>query len=47
MGLLGLVSTFYVLIIDGSLNGPVIGGIFTVVAFGAFGKHLKMFSQLC
>lgn len=41
MGLLGLVSTFYVLMIDGSLNGPVIGAIFTVVAFGAFGKHLK------
>lgn len=41
MGLLGLVSTFYVLIIDGNLNGPVVGGIFTVVAFGAFGKHLK------
>lgn len=41
MGLLGLVSTFYVLIIGANLNGPVVGGIFTVVAFGAFGKHLK------
>lgn len=41
MGLLGLFSTIYIYIIHGNLNGPVIGGIFTVVAFGAFGKHLK------
>lgn len=41
MGLLGLLSTAYVLLIGGELNGPVIGGIFTVVGFGAFGKHLR------
>ncbi|MFW6016779.1 MAG: DUF1576 domain-containing protein [bacterium] len=41
MGLLGLVSTFYIIIVNGQLNGPIIGGIFTVVAFGAFGKHIK------
>lgn len=41
MGLLGLFSTLYIYIIHGNLDGPVIGGIFTVVAFGAFGKHLK------
>ncbi|TDO73384.1 uncharacterized protein DUF1576 [Halanaerobium saccharolyticum] len=41
MGLLGLFSTIYIFLIKGNLNGPVIGGIFTVVAFGAFGKHLK------
>ncbi len=41
LGILGLFSTAYVLIMGGELNGPVIGGIFTVVGFGAFGKHLK------
>jgi hypothetical protein len=28
-------------LIKGDLNGPTIGGIFTVVGFGAFGKHPK------
>ncbi len=41
MGVLGLISTCYVLILRGNLNGPVIGGIFTVVGFAAFGKHAK------
>lgn len=41
MGLLGILSLIYVFIIGGDLNGPVIGGIFAVVAFGAFGKHIK------
>lgn len=41
MGLLGLISTSFSLAVGGELNGPVIGGIFTVVGFGAFGKHIK------
>ncbi len=41
MGLLGLVSLTYVLLIGGELNGPVIGGIFTVVGFAAYGKHIR------
>lgn len=41
MGLLGFVSTAYVILTGGALNGPVLGGIFTVVGFGAFGKHVK------
>lgn len=41
MGILGLFSTVLVLLIGGDLNGPTIGGIFTIVGFGAFGKHLK------
>lgn len=41
MALLGALSVGYVLLIGGELNGPVIGGIFTVVGFGAYGKHLK------
>lgn len=41
MAFLGLMATGYVLAVGGELNGPVIGGIFTVVGFGAFGKHVK------
>lgn len=41
MGILGFVTTLYVLLVKGQLNGPIIGGIFTVVGFGAFGKHIK------
>lgn len=41
MGLLGFVSTGYILFHGGELNGPTIGGILTVVGFGAFGKHLR------
>ncbi|WP_187289434.1 DUF1576 domain-containing protein [Xylanimonas cellulosilytica] len=39
MGLLGLMSLAFVLAVGGELNGPVLGGIFTVVGFGAYGKH--------
>ena len=41
MGLLGFISTAYVILMGGTLNGPILGGIFTVVGFGAFGKHVK------
>ena len=41
MGIIGLMSIAYVLLVRGELNGPSIGGIFTVIAFGAFGKHAK------
>lgn len=41
MGLNGIAALFYVLLVGGSLNGPTIGGIFTIVGFGAFGKHIK------
>ncbi|MFO7819317.1 MAG: DUF1576 domain-containing protein [Halanaerobacter sp.] len=41
MGLVGLLGTGYVLLVGGEINGPIIGGILTIVAFGAFGKHLK------
>lgn len=40
MSLLGFVSTLFVLILGGEINGPTIGGVLTVVGFGAFGKHL-------
>ena len=41
MAMLGILSVTYVLVLGGELNGPVIGGIFTVVGFGAYGKHIK------
>lgn len=39
MGILGIISTIIVIIIGGELNGPTMGGIMTIVGFGAFGKH--------
>lgn len=41
MAMLGTLATTYVLLIGGQINGPIIGGIFTMVGFGAFGKHLR------
>lgn len=41
MGLNGIIALSYILLIRGDLNGPTIGGIFTIVGFGAFGKHPK------
>ncbi len=41
MGIIGLMSVAYVLLVKGELNGPNIGGILTIIAFGAFGKHAK------
>lgn len=39
MGMLGFMSMSYILLIQGDLNGPTVGGVFTIVGFGAFGKH--------
>ncbi len=41
MGLLGLASSLYVWLAKAPFNGPVIGGILTVMGFGGFGKTLK------
>ncbi len=41
MGVLGLLGVIYVMVIGASFNGPVVGGIFTLAGFGAFGKHPK------
>lgn len=40
-GLIGLTGSLYILIIDAPFNGPVIGGLLTIMGFGAFGTHLK------
>lgn len=39
MGLLGFVGVGYVFLVKGELSGPTIGGIITMMGFGAFGKH--------
>ncbi len=39
MGIMGLLSTGFVLALGGYFNGPIIGGVLTVVGFAAFGKH--------
>jgi len=41
MSMMGILSTTYVLAIGGALNGPVLGAIFTVVGFSAYGKHIR------
>ncbi len=41
MGLLGLLYTTFVLVSGQTLNGPILGGIFTIFGFATFGKHLR------
>lgn len=41
MGVNGILATLFLLVVGGDLNGPTIGGIFTIVGFGATGKHLR------
>ena len=38
-GLNGILGILYILIVGGDLNGPTLGGIFTIMGFSAFGKH--------
>ena len=39
IGLNGLIGMAYILLVGGDLNGPTLGGIFTIMGFSAFGKH--------
>lgn len=39
IGCNGILGILFVLLIGGDLNGPTIGGIFTIMGFSAFGKH--------
>ncbi len=41
MGVNGLIGTAVILITGGDLNGPTLGGIFTIIGFSAFGKHAR------
>ncbi|MCP4646242.1 MAG: DUF1576 domain-containing protein, partial [bacterium] len=40
-GLIGLIGSLYIILIGGDFNGPTIGGLLTVIGFGAFGTHLR------
>ncbi len=40
-GLIGLIGSLYVFIIGADFNGPVIGGLLTIIGFATFGTHLK------
>lgn len=40
IGVNGLLGIVYVLLVGGDLNGPTLGGIFTIMGFSAFGKHM-------
>ncbi|MFC0218924.1 DUF1576 domain-containing protein [Pseudochelatococcus lubricantis] len=39
MGMTGLMSAAYIVLVGGALNGPTIAAIFCIVGFSAFGKH--------
>lgn len=41
MGVNGLFAALFVVLVGGPLNGPTIGGIFTIVGFSATGKHIR------
>ncbi len=41
MGVNGAISTAFILLTGGDLNGPTVGCIFTVIGFSAFGKHAR------
>lgn len=39
MGVMGLIMWLYAFLVGADLNGPVLGGLFTIMGFAAFGKH--------
>lgn len=41
MGILGIVYTVFTLVWVGSLNGPFVAGIFTIVGFAGFGLNIR------
>ncbi|MGS0972962.1 MAG: DUF1576 domain-containing protein [Candidatus Izemoplasmataceae bacterium] len=41
VGLNGLVVLGLVLLLDIQLSGPVVGGLFTIIGFSAYGKHVR------
>jgi hypothetical protein len=40
-GFIGLAGSLYILLIGGDFNGPTIGGLLTIMGFGAFGTHFR------
>lgn len=41
MGIIGVITELYIIVIGGDLSGPVLGCILTVFGFAAFGAHIK------
>ena len=41
MGINGLMGMAFIFLAGGDLNGPTVGGIFTIMGFSAFGKHAR------
>lgn len=41
MGMVGMVCEAYIVLVRGDLSGPVVGAIFAVFGFAAFGVHIK------
>lgn len=41
IGLIGLTGSLYVYLVEADFNGPVLGGLFTIMGFGAFGTNLR------
>ncbi|MBI9104302.1 MAG: DUF1576 domain-containing protein [Spirochaetales bacterium] len=41
LGFIGLAGSAYIFIVGGDFSGPIIGGLFTVMGFAAFGTHLR------
>ena len=41
MGINGIIAITYLLLVGGSLNGGTLGPIFTLIGFGAYGKHAR------
>lgn len=41
MGMNGIFATLFIVAVGGELNGPTIGGIFSIVGFASTGKHLR------
>jgi hypothetical protein len=46
MGLVGLIGWGYILLVGGTFNGPTLGGVFTMIGFAAFGKHVANISPV-
>lgn len=46
MGCLGILATTIALLSGMEINGPTMGGILTIIAFGGFGKHPKNVSPI-
>ena len=41
VGVNGLIGMMFILVTGGDLNGPTLGGIFTIMGFSGFGKHAR------